>query len=59
MAAVHKIFKLTDKRCVLVVDRGFDGFDGCVMFENWLDNKYRFVTRQAWFSFIAFVRRPD
>jgi len=40
--AVHKIFKLTDKRGVLVVDRGFDGW---VMFEDWLDNKYRFVAR--------------
>ena len=41
-AAVHKIFKLTDKRGVLVVDRGFDGW---VMFEDWLDSKYRFVAR--------------
>ena len=40
--AVHKIFKLTDNRGVLVVDRGFDGW---VMFEDWLDNKYRFVAR--------------
>jgi hypothetical protein len=42
LTAVHKIFKLTDKRGVLVVDRGFDGW---VMFEDWLDNKYRFVAR--------------
>jgi len=42
LAAVHKIFKLTDNRGVLVVDRGFDGW---VMFEDWLDNKYRFVAR--------------
>ncbi len=42
LAAVHKIFKLTDKRGVLIVDRGFDGW---VMFEDWLDNKYRFVAR--------------
>jgi hypothetical protein len=42
LAAVHKIFKLTDKRGVLVVDRGFDRW---VMFEDWLDNKYRFVAR--------------
>jgi len=42
LAAVHKIFKLTNKRGVLVVDRGFDGW---VMFEDWLDNKYRFVAR--------------
>jgi hypothetical protein len=40
--AVHKIFELTDIRGVLVVDRGFDGW---VMFEDWLDNKYRFVAR--------------
>ena len=40
--AVHKIFKLTNNRGVLVVDRGFDGW---VMFEDWLDNKYRFVAR--------------
>jgi len=40
--AVHKIFKLTDNRGVLVVDRGFDGW---VMFEDWLNNKYRFVAR--------------
>ena len=42
LAAVHKIFKLTDKRGVLVVDRGFDRW---VMFNDWLDNKYRFVAR--------------
>jgi hypothetical protein len=42
LAAVHKIFELTNKRGVLVVDRGFDGW---VMFEDWLDNKYRFVVR--------------
>jgi len=40
--AVHKIFELTDNRGVLVVDRGFDGW---VMFEDWLDNKFRFVAR--------------
>ena len=40
--AVHKIFELTNKRGVLVVDRGFDGW---AMFEDWLDNKYRFVAR--------------
>jgi len=40
--AVHKIFEITDNRGVLVVDRGFDGW---VMFEDWLDNKYRFVAR--------------
>ncbi len=42
LAAIHKIFKLTDNRGVLVIDRGFDGW---VMFEDWLDNKYRFVAR--------------
>ena len=42
LAAVHKIFELTNKRGVLVADRGFDGW---VMFEDWLDNKYRFVAR--------------
>ena len=42
LKAVHKIFELTDNRGVLVVDRGFDGR---VMFEDWLDNKYRFVAR--------------
>lgn len=42
LAAVHKIFELTNKRGVLVVDRGFDGW---VMFEDWLDNKYHFVAR--------------
>lgn len=42
LAAVHKIFELTDTRGVLVVDRGFDGW---VMFEDWLDNRYRFVAR--------------
>jgi len=40
--AVHKIFELTNNRGVLVVDRGFDGW---VMFEDWLDNEYRFVAR--------------
>ena len=42
LAAVHKIFELTDKRGVLVIARGFDGW---VMFEDWLDHKYRFVAR--------------
>jgi hypothetical protein len=40
--AIHKIFELTNNRGVLVIDRGFDGI---VMFEDWLDNKYRFVAR--------------
>lgn len=42
LKAVHKIFALTGNRGVLVMDRGFDGW---VMFEDWLENKYRFVTR--------------
>lgn len=40
--AVHKIFKLTGNRGVLITDRGFDSG---IMFDNWLDNKYRFVAR--------------
>ena len=40
--AVRKIFELTNKRGILVADRGFDGF---VMFEDWLNNKYKFVVR--------------
>ena len=42
LAAVDKIFKLTDNRGMLLADRGFDGR---VMFEHWLDRKYRFITR--------------
>jgi hypothetical protein len=42
LAAVRKIFELTGNRGVLIIDRGFDGW---VMFEDWLDNKYRFVAR--------------
>ena len=42
LAAVDKIFKLTNNRGVLVADRGFDGG---IMFEHWLDKKYRFITR--------------
>ncbi len=42
LEAVDKIFKLTGKRGVLVIDRGFDGY---VMFEEWLNNKYGFVAR--------------
>lgn len=40
--AIHKIFELTANRGVLVADRGFDSI---IMFEDWLDNKYRFVAR--------------
>jgi hypothetical protein len=42
LAAVHKIFALTHQRGVLVVDRGFDGW---VLFEDWLENHYHFVAR--------------
>lgn len=42
LEAVHQLFELTGKRGVLVIDRGFDGW---VMFEEWLDNHYRFVAR--------------
>jgi hypothetical protein len=42
LEAIHKVFELTGNRGVLVVDRGFDAG---VMFEDWLDNKYRFVAR--------------
>jgi len=42
LKGIHKIFELTNNRGVLVADRGFDGG---VMFEDWLDNKYRFVVR--------------
>jgi hypothetical protein len=42
LAAVDKIFELTDKRGVLVEDRGFDGR---IMFDHCLDNNYRFVVR--------------
>ena len=42
LAAVHNIFELTDNRGILVVDRGFDSL---AMFEDWLDNRYRFIAR--------------
>jgi len=42
-AGVHKIFELTNKRGVLAVVRGFDGW---ALFENPLDNEYRFVARR-------------
>jgi hypothetical protein len=42
LKAVEKIFKVTGKRGVLIADRGFDSR---IMFEEWLDNKYRFVVR--------------
>jgi len=42
LQAIHRIFELTAGRGVLVADRGFDAG---VMFEDWLDNEYRFVTR--------------
>jgi hypothetical protein len=40
--AVHRIFKQTCNRGVLIADRGFDSG---IMLEDWLDNKYRFVAR--------------
>ena len=40
--AVGKIFKLAGNRGVLIADRGFDSG---IMFDDWLDNKYRFVSR--------------
>jgi hypothetical protein len=40
--AIKKIFDLTNNRGVLVADRGFDSI---IMYEHWLENKYRFVTR--------------
>ena len=42
LKAVHEIFELTNNCGVLVVD---PGFDARVMFEDWLDNSYRFVAR--------------
>jgi hypothetical protein len=42
LKAVHVILELTDNRGVLVADRGFDNI---IIFEDWLDNKYRFVAR--------------
>ncbi|HBG77783.1 MAG TPA: hypothetical protein DDW84_02880 [Phycisphaerales bacterium] len=40
--AIHKIFELTGNHGVLVIDRGFDSR---VMFDDWLDNHFRFVAR--------------
>ncbi|MFB0524906.1 MAG: transposase [Phycisphaerae bacterium] len=42
LKGIHKILELTNNHGVLVADRGFDSG---VMFEDWLDNKYRFVAR--------------
>jgi hypothetical protein len=42
LKAIHKIFELTGNRGVLVIDRGFDSR---VMFDDWLDNRFRFVAR--------------
>jgi len=42
LRAINKVFELTGNRGVLVADRGFDAG---VMFEEWLDNKYRFVVQ--------------
>jgi hypothetical protein len=42
LKGIHKILELTNNHGVLVADRGFDAG---VMFEDWLDNKYRFAAR--------------
>lgn len=42
LKAINEVFELTGNRGVLVADRGFDAG---VMFDKWLDNKYRFVVR--------------
>lgn len=42
LKAVERVFKITEKRGVLAADRGFDSG---VIFNDWLDNKYRFVVR--------------
>jgi hypothetical protein len=42
LKAVERIFEITDNRGILVADRGFDAG---VIFEDWLDNKHRFVVR--------------
>jgi hypothetical protein len=42
LKGLDRIFRITGKRGVLIADRGFDAG---VMFEDWLNNKYRFVTR--------------
>jgi hypothetical protein len=42
LKAVERVFKITAKRGVLIADRGFDSG---VIFNDWLDNKYRFVVR--------------
>ena len=40
--AVRRVFDLTDKRGVLVIDRGGDAR---TLLDDWLDNDYRFVVR--------------
>lgn len=40
--AVQKVFKLTNKRGVLVIDRGGDARS---LLDDWLDHEYRFVVR--------------
>jgi hypothetical protein len=42
LGAIDRVFEQTNKRGVLVTDRGFDGR---VMFEHCLDNRYNFVAR--------------
>jgi len=42
LEAVHWVFELTEKRGVLVVDRGGDAH---TLLEDWIDQEYRFVVR--------------
>lgn len=42
LEAVERVFRITEKRGVLVADRGFDARS---LLNDWLDNKYRFVVR--------------
>jgi hypothetical protein len=42
LKAVERVFKITEKRGVLVADRGFDARS---LLNDWLDNEYRFVVR--------------
>jgi hypothetical protein len=57
--AVHEVFKLTNNKGILVADRGFDGR---VMIEDWLDNKFRFVVRlvgkRHLMRFLGHYRQP-
>lgn len=57
--AIHEVFKLTNNKGILVADRGFDGR---VMIEDWLDNKFRFVVRlvgkRHLMRFLGHYRQP-